>query len=195
MKKIIIAIVAVAVVAACAAGAYFAFFNNSNDNAPAELSVVRDDFVEGIGFLEAIIKNPERYNSTLGKEYQMDEETVNKFFAAPEEWLAYEQIINIKNIGEADYTVYGYEVKDNGKNGVYISTSAGGELGLPVGGKATTSFTVLCSNPELAIEELKALVDEMEISVLYTKTPVEYDDGTESIEETKAARVEAPSAE
>lgn len=195
MKKIIIAIVAVAVVAACAVGAYFAFFNNSNDNAPTELSVVRDDFVEGIGFLEAIIKNPERYNSTLGKEYQMDEETVNKFFAAPEEWLAYEQIINIKNIGEADYTVYGYEVKDNGKNGVYISTSAGGELGLPVGGKATTSFTVLCSNPELAIEELKALVDEMEISVLYTKTPVEYDDGTESIEETKAARVEAPSAE
>ena len=81
------------------------------------------------------------------------------------------------------------------ENGVYISTSAGGELGLPVGGKATTSFTVLCSNPELAIEELKALVDEMEISVLYTKTPVEYDDGTESIEETKAARVEAPSAE
>ncbi len=195
MKKIIIAIVAVAIVAACAVGAYFAFFNNSNDNAPTELSVVRDDFVEGIGFLEAIIKNPERYNSTLGKEYQMDEETVNKFFAAPEEWLAYEQIINIKNIGEADYTVYGYEVKDNGKNGVYISTSAGGELGLPVGGKATTSFTVLCSNPELAIEELKALVDEMEISVLYTKTPVEYDDGTESIEETKAARVEAPSAE
>ena len=195
MKKIIIAIVAVAIVAACAVGAYFAFFNNSNDNAPTELSVVRDDFVEGIGFLEAIIKNPERYNSTLGKEYQMDEETVNKFFAAPEEWLAYEQIINIKNIGEADYTVYVYEVKDNGKNGVYISTSAGGELGLPVGGKATTSFTVLCSNPELAIEELKALVDEMEISVLYTKTPVEYDDGTESIEETKAARVEAPSAE
>lgn len=195
MKKIIIAIVAVAIVAACAVGAYFAFFNNSNDNAPTELSVVRDDFVEGIGFLEAIIKNPERYNSTLGKEYQMDEETVNKFFAAPEEWLAYEQIINIKNIGEADYTVYGYEVKDNGKNGVYISTSAGGELGLPVGGKATTSFTVLCSNPELAIEELKALVDEMEISVLYTKTPVEYDDGTESIEETKAALVNAPSAE
>lgn len=195
MKKIIIAIVALAVVAACATGAYFAFFNNSDDNASADLEVVKDDFIESIGFLEAIILNPERYKSNLGNEYQMSEETVANLFAAPEEWLAYEQIINIKNIGEFDYTVYGYEVKDNGKNGVYISTSAGGELGLPTGGKATTSFTVLCSDVELTIDEIKEIVDEMEISVLYTKTPAEYDDGTESVEETKTAAIQAPAAE
>lgn len=195
MKKIIIAIVAVAVVAACAAGAYFAFFANSDDNTPSDLSVVRDDFIESTSLLEAVIENPERYSHRVGAEYQMSEDVAASFISNPEEWLTYEQLIDIKNIGEIDCTVYGYEIKDNGKDGIYISTSAGGELGIPVGGKATTSFTVLCSDIELSIDEVKEIVEKMDISVLYTKTPTEYDDGTESVEETKAAAVEAPSAE
>ena len=71
MKKIIIAIVAVALVAACATGVYFAFFN---DKAPsADIEVVPDDFVEGIGYVEAIVKNPERYKTVIGPEYGMDD--------------------------------------------------------------------------------------------------------------------------
>lgn len=190
MKKIIIAIAVLAVVAACATGAYFAFFNNSDDAGTFEIEVVKEDFVEGIGFLEAVVKNPERYKTVLGKEYQMDEATVAEFFAAPEEWLSCEQNLNVRNIGENDYTVYGFDVKDNGKKGVYISTSLGGELGLPVGGSTTIVFSVLCSNAELTIDEIKEIVDSMDVSLVYTKTPAEYDDGSVSVEETKLAAVQ-----
>lgn len=186
MKKIIIAIVAVALVAACAAGVYFAFFNTGN--ASPDLDVATHDFVEGTGYIEAVIKNPERYKQIVGKEYGMDDTAYAKFFDAPEEWYAYEQIIEIYNIGENDFTVYGYEVKDNGKNGVYISTNLGGELGLPVGGKSTVTFSVLCDSDK-SLEEVKAIVEKMDISVVYTKTPVEYDDGSQSVEETKLAPV------
>ena len=184
MKKIIIAIVAVALVAACAAGAYFAFFN---DKAPSnDIEVVPDDFVEGVFYIEAIVKNPERYKTVIGPEYGMDEAKVAEFFAAPEEWFSYEKIITITNIGENDFTVYGYEVKDNGKNGVYVSTSLGGELGLPVGGTTTISFSIL-AHGDLSFEEVKETVSKMDVNVVYTKSPVEYDDGTVSVEETLLA--------
>lgn len=184
MKKIIIAIVAVALVAACATGVYFAFFN---DKAPStDIEVVPDDFIEGIGYIEAVIKNPERYKAVIGPEYGMDDATTAEFFAAPEEWYSYEKIINITNIGENDFTVYGFEVKDNGKNGVYVSTSLGGELGIPVGGTSTVSISVLTKG-DASLDEVASIVSKMDINVVYTKSPVEYDDGTISVEETLLA--------
>ena len=124
-------------------------------------------------------------------EYQMSEEVAAKFYEAPEEWLAYEQIIILKNAGDEDLTIYGFEVKNNGKNGIYISTNLGGELGIAAGAlePATASFSVLCSNGELSSEEVMELANKMEVSVVYSKTPTEYNDGTESVEETKTAPV------
>ena len=95
-------------------------------------------------------------------------------------------MIKITNIGENDFTVYGYEITDNGKKGVYISTSLGGELGLPVGGTSTVSFSIL-ANGDMSLEEVKEIVSKMDVNVVYTKSPVEYDDGTVSVEETKLA--------
>lgn len=188
MKKIIIAIVAVVLVAACATGAYFAFFG-TDKNASPDLDIVVDDFAEGVSFLEAVVKNPERYKTKLGKEYQMADETVADFFEMPEEWVSYEQTIVLYNIGENDLTVYGFDIKDNGKNGVYVSTVLGGELGIPVGGHGTAIISVLCDDGDKSVEEVKAIVDKMEISAVYTKSPVEYDDGTVSVEETKLALI------
>ena len=188
MKKSIIAIIVVAVVAAAATGAYFLFFNNNN--APAEdvkITVTMDEFIESYSRYEAMMKNPERYQRALAEEYQMGAEGAAKFFENPEEWLTYEQIIVIKNDSDHDITVYGFEIKDNGKNGIYISTSSAGDIGVSPGGTATTVFSVLCSNIEVSTDEAKALVDEMDVSVVFSKTPAEYDDGTESVEETKTA--------
>lgn len=189
MKKIIIALVAVVLVAALAVGGYFVLSDNNKD--PQQLVVYRDDFVEGINLLERFVKNPDRYKAALVNEYQMGEDVAAKFYEAPEEWLAYEQIIILKNAGDEDLTIYGFEVKNNGKNGIYISTNLGGELGIAAGAlePATASFSVLCSNGELSSEEVKALADKMEVNVIYSKTPTEYNDGSESVEETKTAPV------
>ncbi len=189
MKKIIIALVAVVLVAVLAVGGYFVLSDNNKD--PQQLVVYRDDFVEGINLLERFVKNPDRYKAALVNEYQMGEDVAAKFYEAPEEWLAYEQIIILKNAGDEDLTIYGFEVKNNGKNGIYISTNLGGELGIAAGAlePATASFSVLCSNGELSSEEVKALADKMEVNVIYSKTPTEYNDGSESVEETKTAPV------
>ncbi|MBQ2694999.1 MAG: hypothetical protein IJF57_05555 [Clostridia bacterium] len=190
MKKAIIAIIVVAVVAAAATGAYFLFFKNSKP--PVEdikVTVTMDDFIESHSRYDAMMKNPERYMRALAEEYQMGTEGAEKFFENAEEWLAYEQIIVIKNDGDHDITVYGYEIEDNGKNGIYISTSAGGEIGIPPGGTATTVFSILCSDIEASTDEAKALVDEMNVNVVFTKSPEEYENGTESVEETKTAAI------
>ncbi len=189
MKKIIIAIVVIAIAAAAATGIYFAVANNKPDETATELMVTKDSIDERISLLEAIIKNPDRYKSRLVKNYGMTEEKVEELFAAPENWLTYEQIISIENVGDTSYTIYGFEVENNGKNGIYINTSAGGEIGIAPGGSAATSFSVLCSDIELSTEEVKALVDEMNISVVYTNTPDEFADGSSSVEETKFAGI------
>lgn len=189
MKKILIAVMAVVLVAALGIGGYFVLSDNNKE--PEELLVYRDDFVEGINLLERFTTNPDRYKKALINEYQMGEDVANKFYEAPEEWLAYEQIIVLKNVSDEDLTIYGFEVKNNGKNGIYISTNLGGELGISAGAlePAPASFSVLCSDGELSSEEVKALADKMEISVVYSKTPTEYNDGTESVEEKKTVPV------
>ncbi len=188
MKKIIIAIVVIAVAAAAAVGIYFAVGNNNSTNTPvSELVVTKDSMSERISILETMIKNPDRYMKHLVSGYGLSEEKAAEFFAAPENWLTYEQIVVIENTGDTSCTVYGYDIKDNGKNGIYISTSSGGEIGIAPGSSATTSFTILCSDIELSTDDVKAFVDDMEISIIYTNSPTEYADGTLSVEETKTA--------
>lgn len=188
MKKAIIAIVIIAIAAAAAVGIYFAV-GNSSDEPATELLVTKDSISERITLLEALVKNPDRYKTRLAENYGLGTEKAEEFYAAPENWLTYEQIIVIENIGDKNYTVYGYEVKDNGKNGIYINTSSGGEIGIAPGSSATTSFSVLCSDIELSADEVKELVDKMDISVVYTNAPDEYADGSMSVEETKTASV------
>lgn len=188
MKKIIIAIVVIAVAAAAAVGIYFAAGNNNNEPV-SELVVTKDSIDERVSILEYLMKNPDRYKSHLAENYGLGAEKAEEFYAAPENWLAFEQIIVIENTGDTSCTVYGFEVKDNGKNGIYINTAVGGELGIAPGSSATTSFSVLCSDIELSSQEAMELVDQMDISVVYTNTPTEYADGSLSVEETKTAAI------
>lgn len=188
MKKAIIAIVAV-IVAAVAVGGYF-IFGGKGEPEQAALTVVKDDFTLNDNLLISLIKNPDRYQAKLANEYAMGEKTAAEFYEAPENWLAYEQIIEITNDSEEVITVYGFEVKNNGQNGVYVNTNLGGDLGISPGGTGPASFSVLFSDGDLSTEEAQALVDAMEISVVYSKTPAEYDDGSVSVEETKTAIIE-----
>lgn len=189
MKKAIIAIVVIAIAAAAAVGIYFAVSQNSKPEETAELLVTKDVIEERISVLEVYIKNPDRYKTYLAEKYALGEEKAEEFYTTPENWLTFEQIITIENVGDKNYTIYGFEVKDNGKNGIYINTSSGGEISIAPGSSATTCFSVLCSDIELSSDEVKAFVDEMEVSVVYTNSPTEYADGSMSVEETKTAGI------
>lgn len=193
MKKIIIAVVILAVVAAAGVGAYFGFFADKGDEAAVYATM--DEIIENPNLLAALIKSPDRYHSLLSDTYELGDSKTDEFYAAPEEWLTYEQLITIKNATEDDITVYGFEVENNGKKDVYISTDIGGELGILPGGSGPASFSVLCSNGELSTDEVKEIVDSMKINIIYTKTPEEFDDGTLSVEETKIVTIEKPEIE
>lgn len=190
MKKAIIAIVAVIVVAAIAVGGYFIF--KPDDKTPEEitLTAIKDDFVLNDNLLVALVKNPDRYQAALANEYGMGEAKAAEFYQAPENWLAFEQIIEITNNSTESITIYGFEVENNGKNGIYVNTRIGGELGISPNGTGPASFSVLFEDGNLSTDEAKALLDELNIKVVYTKSPVEYDDGSESVEETKIAAIE-----
>lgn len=189
MKKAIIAVVSAVLVVALAVGGYFVFFNKSDDE--SQVFAYREDFLEGVNLVDRIAINPDRYQKVLVNDYKIPEDTANSFFEHPEDWLAYEQIIEISNKSEENITVYGFEVKDNGKNGVYISTDLGSELGIAAGTSSpvSASFSVLCNNNDLSNDEVKALADKMEVKIIYSKTPTEYEDGSESVEESKTAPI------
>ncbi len=184
MKKIIIAIVAVVLVAAIGAGGYFLF---SGKDEAGNVYAIKEDFNEHTELLEALATRPERYERVLVSDYGMSEKEAAEFYEAPENWLTYEQVITVINPTEEDITVYGIEVPNNGKGGVYVCTTVGGELSIPAGGNGPASFSVLFENGDLTTDEAKALTDAINVNIIYSKTPTEFDNGTESVEETKTA--------
>lgn len=188
MKKIIAIIVAVVLVVGGAVGAYFLLKPETKEGT-VSISVTKNEFVETISLIERYMKTPSRYKDSFPALYGMTAEEAENFFAAPENWLAYEYIIDIENTGEETVSVYGFEIEGNGKDGVYLSKQSGGELGLPAGTEHSIGISVLCSNGDATTDEVLAAVEDMNISVIYSKQPTEADDGTESVEETKKAEL------
>lgn len=194
MKKnklaiIIVSIVAfIAVAAATGIGTYF-FIENKNDK-NGSVTAIAEDFVEDSVLLERIARHPERYTKNLINEYEMSEKKAQEFYECPENWLVYGQTLTVYNNTADSITVYGFDVENNGKNGVYLSTSTDGDLAIAPGGHGPAIFSVFCENGDLSTDEAKELVSNFKIKVLYTKTPIEFDDGTESVEETQKAALE-----
>lgn len=188
MKKVIAIIIAVVLVIGGAIGAYF-LLKPENKEENVSIAISKNDFVETISLIERYMKTPERYKDSMGALYGLTAEEVESFFAAPENWLAYEYIIDIENTGETPVDVYGFEIEGNGKNDVYLSKQFSGELGLPEGTQHSISISVLCSNGDATTDEVLSAVEDMKISVIYSKQPTEADDGTESVEETKKAEL------
>lgn len=177
----------VAIAAASGIGASFLFNDKEEKNG---VSAVAVDFVEDTFLLERTAQHPERYTENLINEYEMSEKKAQEFYECPEEWLVYGQSLTVYNNSADSIRVYGFEVDNNGKGGVYISTSTGGELDIAPGGYGPASFSVFCENGDLSTDEAKELVSDFKIKVLYTKTPAEFDDGTESVEETQKVTLE-----
>lgn len=170
-------------------------FAGCDGNAPEEITenivVVRgESFIESLDIMDTMLKTPERFRPILLESGGMDKKTADSFFETPEEWLVYSYTLSLSNIGDESITVYGMEVENNGKNGVYIIGDFGAELGLSQNGTGYTAVDVLCSDIELSQDEIKAIVDEMVLNVVYTKTPIENDDGSSSVEETKRVPVQ-----
>ena len=182
MKKIIAIVVAAVLVIGGAVGAYFLLKPEAPEEGTVSISASKGDMIETISLIERYMIRPEMYKDSMGGLYSMTDEEVDKFFEAPEDWLAYEYMVNIKNTGEEAVSVYGFEIEGNGKNKVYLSNQFGGELGLAEGAEYTVSISGLCSDGDMTTDEVKAAADKAKIKILYSKQPTELDDGTDSVE-------------
>lgn len=185
MKKIIAIVVAAVLVIGGAVGAYFLLKPEAPEEGTVSISASKGDMIETISLIERYMLRPEMYKDSMGSLYSMTDEEVDKFFEAPEDWLAYEYMVNIKNTGEEAVSVYGFEIEGNGKNKVYLSNQFGGELGLAKDAEYTVSISVLCSDGDMTTDEVKAAADKVNIKILYSKQPAELEDGTDSVEEIK----------
>lgn len=187
MKKSLIAII----LALALAFSFAACNGNEPVKVEEDVIIARGiSFLESMDNMETMLKTPERFKPVFAEKGGMDKKTVKNFFEHPEEWLVYSYTLSITNMGDETITVYGIDVENNGKNGVYVIADFGAELGLSSNGTGYAAIDVLCSNVELTEDEAKAAVDEMVMNIVYTKAPVENEDGSESVEETKRAAVQ-----
>ncbi len=165
MKKALIAIIAVALVAALGAGSYFLFFANKDEGA---ITVTIEDFYDSPDILEDLMTRPERFRPTLENDYQLGADKTAEFYECPEEWLTYTEFITVKNTTKETIAVSELEIAENGKNGVYISTVLDAEYEIAPDSTASVYFNILCDNGDLSTDEAKALVEGMDIKIVYT---------------------------
>lgn len=190
MKKILLPIVAVLAALAIGLGCGYYFFSFRPAKNHADVTVSKAMFEPDTVRIAGYVKDEAAGRRSLEAFYGFTPEQIDGFYANAPEWLAYLLTVEITNNSEESITICGFESKENGKDGVYFATNTGAQLSISPGGKGEAFIPVLCSNGELADDAVKALVDGMELTALYSKTPAENDDGTESVEETKRVAVD-----
>lgn len=196
-KKVVVSIIVIGAIALAAALPYFLTNGNrlprsergSDPVANGELVATKNDLIESASLIEIISREPERFRLALASQYQMSQKKADKLLQSPEDWLSFEQIVEIKNVGGKNISVYGFEISDNGKNGIYISTKIGGRLDLAPGSSASASFNALCENADLSFAQAQEIIDKMKVKAVYSETPKTFGDGSESVEETKTAAI------
>ena len=149
-------------------------------------------FRENLDLMDAYLANEEYHFATLTEGYGMSEEVAQKFYETPEEFYVYSYSVDIFNSGSEKISVYGFRCENNAKDGVYINVNnaLGGVANLDPGTSCGATIDVICSDPDLSQDETRQIVDSMGIEVICSKIPLEYDDGTESVEETKYIEAE-----
>lgn len=144
-------------------------------------------FKENETLMFAYLDNEELHFSTLSEKFGMGEEVARQFYETPEEFYVYTYSITIFNSGNQDIAVYGLRCENNAKDGVYVNTenALGAVFSIGAGSECGATITVICNDPELTDEQTCAIVDTMEFEVICSEVPREFDDGSESVEETK----------
>ena len=173
MKKTRAIIAAVVIVIAAGVGIYFGLLAYKDN--PTDLTVTEDSLQLNEGTIEVYLKTPERYRAALVSSYGLGEKRTEVFFAEPENWLAYDLILNLKNESERDLTVVGFKTNIKGGD-VFISSNIGGELTLTPGAVYPISASILINNGDLTLEQAKEMIDKNDFEIIYgTKTSEDAD--------------------
>lgn len=164
MKKKIMIAVDIILVIAIIFGVVFLvnhFKGDTNKNVKATFY----NFTLNEAFFQDLTDYKDRYDSLLVSSFGMDEETKNDIFENPEQWLAYNLFFNVENYDSEDIILASFENKNQGENGVYISTEFGSVQTVSNAAPAISYVTVLIHNVELSDAECEELVKSMNLYV------------------------------
>lgn len=189
-KKTVIIAVAIIAVVAIGITLFCTLGKKSTEKENISIDVSRNDFSLSESVISTLSSDSERYTSTLTKAYGISENKASGFFDAPENWLSFDITMDIVNTGNTEVSIVGFEIPNNGKNDMYVNSGIGGELSLAPGASYPMSASILCENGDLSLEEAKELADQLSINIIFSKKPVENDDGTQSIEKQYSAKVQ-----
>ncbi len=175
MKKTVAIIITVVVLAAAALGIYFGFFAGEEEPSAA-IAIYPDSFILSDSTVDTYLSEPEKYRKSLSVSYGLSDELASDFLEAPENWLAFEMILNLENTSDKSMTILGYKINNNGKNGIYASTAIGGELTLSPRAAYPVALRVLCNDGDISSEEARELVEKLDIDLIYGETVDEDDE-------------------
>lgn len=140
------------------------------------------EFIASYDIVDHYAADINRFRGRVSGEFGMGPETVDFFCGQPEEWLSYRLEILLTNTTADVANFTALDVPGNGKDGVYLRTVLDDGVGVAPGGEISFFVDILCSNGELSDDEVRAIFNNMDISVLYTTS--EYG-APESIKLTK----------
>lgn len=189
-KKIIIVVAAIIAAAAIGLTLFLTLGKDSGEKETVSIDVTRNDFSLSESVIMTLSSDSERYSSTLTNAYGISSSKTSDFYEAPENWLAFDITMDIVNTGSTEVSIVGFDVSNNGKNDMYVNSKVGGELSLAPGASYPISASILCENGDLSLEEAKKLADQLSIDIIFSKKPVENDDGTQSVETQYSVKVQ-----
>lgn len=144
---------------------------------------------DGTALLEDYYKNPGTAVKKLTEHFGISSLDAESVLNEKEEWNAYSLEIEVNNKSKDAITLYTYEVKNNGKDNIWLITVATPEIEIISGNKQNISVMALVKGKDFSAEDAADAIKKYSIKIDYSKTPVKNDAGVESIERHKTIKV------
>ncbi|MEI6578329.1 MAG: hypothetical protein WCN92_02565 [Eubacteriales bacterium] len=139
--------------------------------------------------LQSFYDYPQSISRILPTTYGLTDEQSKSVLNDKGEWNAYTLDVAVNNKSKDNITLYTFEVKNNGKNDVWISKVANNSAGIVSGNIETISISVLVKGKDVSAETAAAAIKKYSIKIGYSKTPTKNSQGVESIEKHKIINV------
>ncbi len=139
--------------------------------------------------LQTYYNNQQYSLKTLPTLFGFTDEQANSVLNDKGLWNAYTLEIAVDNKSKDNITIYTFEVKNNGKNNVWLSTVSNGDVGIVSGNKETISISALVKGKDISADDAAKAIKKYSIKIVYSKTPTENSEGVDSIETHKTITV------
>lgn len=112
-------------------------------------------------------------SSNTLSDFGLPADAQNSLKKDPSKWRSFTIAVDFKNTTDSNITVYGLNLKENGKNSVYVAPNSAGIAGYAASDKSAKRiyFNVLVGNGNLEESAVIATIKSMGVSIVYSRTP------------------------